>query len=72
MKRIGLVAVLLGMMMLSACSKEQCGECFTEETNNETGERVVSSLGELCGEELTNTDGNSFQTVNGTARTYCE
>lgn len=60
------------MILLGACSKEQCGECFTEETNAETGERVVSSMGELCGEELTNTDGNSFPTVNGTARTYCE
>lgn len=72
MKRIGIGVMLLSALSLGSCSKEQCGECFTEETNKETGEKVTTSIGELCGEELTNTDGNTFQTVNGTARTYCE
>jgi hypothetical protein len=63
---------IAAVMVLASCKKETCKECFTEETNKDTGEVVTSNIGELCGEELDRTDGSTFATVNGTARTYCE
>jgi hypothetical protein len=55
----------------ASCKKEECAECFTEITDTLSVKDTVN-LGELCGEDLDNTDGNTFTNGQGfPARSYC-
>ncbi len=72
MKKILPFIVFAAILGAASCKKEEeCAECFTEITDS-LGVKDTVSLSELCGEDLENTDGNSFQnTVGGTSRNYC-
>ena len=70
--KVLLVAVGSLLLLSTSCKKEVCKQCFTEETIAASGEKVTTEIGQVCDEELANTDGKTFTTITGPARTYCE
>lgn len=70
--KVLLVAVGSLLLVSTSCKKEVCKLCFTEETIAASGEKVTTEIGQVCDEELENTDGKTFTTITGPARTYCE
>lgn len=71
-KKVLLVAVGSIFLFTTSCKKEVCKVCFTEETIAATGEKITTEIGQVCDEELENTDGKTFTSITGPARTYCE
>jgi hypothetical protein len=72
--KIRVLTIAIGSIffLASSCKKEVCKVCYTEETIASTGEKITTEIGQVCGEELENTDGKTFTSVTGPARTYCE
>jgi hypothetical protein len=75
--KIRVLTIAIGSIFLlaSSCKKEVCKVCYTEETivNPPSPiDTITTEIGQVCGEELENTDGKTFTSVTGPARTYCE
>lgn len=63
--------LLLGIgMLISLSSCKKCKECYLVEAEG-TPSEVTSSLGEKCGDELDEIDGESYTAIDGPARSYC-
>jgi hypothetical protein len=71
MNKILPLIVFAATIAFASCKKEECAECFTENTDS-LGVKDTVSLNELCGEDLESTDGNTFiNAQGGTSRSYC-
>jgi len=46
--------------------------CFLDETDSQTGNVITTSLGEKCGEDLTNTDVKTYIGASGPVKSYCK
>jgi hypothetical protein len=68
-----ILIIILTVLLLSFSScKEECKECFLEETNTQTGDTITTSLGKKCGDDLKNNDGREYIGKDGPAKSYCK
>jgi len=71
MKQLKLIFLfLLLITFIPACKK--CKECFIEETITATGAVNTNSIGEKCGKDLEEIDGQTYIATDGPVRTYCK
>lgn len=66
------LGILLFVGALVSCEKEECKECFAEETDTSTGIITTTSLGKKCGDELEEIDGMQYMGSQGPVVNYCE
>jgi hypothetical protein len=46
--------------------------CYLDETDSQSGNVITTSLGEKCGEDLTDIDGKTYIGASGPAKSYCK
>jgi hypothetical protein len=69
-----LPALILGLLIwvYPSCKKDECANCFIEQTDTATATVDTLDMGELCGDELENTDGTTFTGTTGPGRRFCD
>jgi hypothetical protein len=66
------LAIVLMIWIYPSCKKEECANCFIEQTDTTTATVDTLDMGEICGEELENTDGSTFTGSTGPGRRFCD
>lgn len=70
MKSILLTTTVLFLLILAACSKDECKTCYLREIEN--GDTAITEMGVYCNEELKETDGKEYTVSGGSATAFCE